>query len=241
MIAGHYITTRRSDSTFLSLVGLISPTVVAANPDGSISAAPLGERETFDEVRPFLWRQRNGHDRIEGIVKDGRVVRWSSDTAAPIFVYVRPGGLAGAGLELPLTLAALALLALTAILWPIVAIVRWRYRQAFAYTGGRAMAYRLVRLCAGLGVVAVVLWYAVLEMVSSTGGAPVEPLLHLSQLIALLAYAGGFVAALWNLVLVFRTPASWFARLFGVLLAASFAMMLWIALSYHLIGISGQY
>jgi hypothetical protein len=241
MIAGQYTSTRRSDSTFVSLIGLIGPTVVAANPDGSIAAAPLGEREIFDEVKPFLWQERNGHDRIEGIVQDGRVVRWSSDTAAPIFVYVRPGGLAGAGLELPLTLAALALLALTAILWPVVAIVRWRYHQAFALTGSRAIAYRLVRLCAGLGIVAVGLWFTVLDLVSSTGGAPVDPLLHLAQAIAFLAFVGGFAVALWNVVLVFRTPTSWFAKLFGGLLVAAFAMLLWIALHHHLIGVSGQY
>ncbi|HEY5006426.1 MAG TPA: serine hydrolase domain-containing protein [Caulobacteraceae bacterium] len=241
MIAGSYITTRRSDSTFVSLVGLISPSKVVANPDGSISAAPLGQMVTFDEVKPFLWQARSSHDRIEGAVENGKVVRWSSDSAAPIFTYVRPGGLAGTGLELPLTLAALALLAMTAILWPVVAMVRWRYHAAFAYTGARAMAYRLVRLCAILGLAAIGLWYTVLELVSDTGGAPVAPLLHVSQLIAFLAFVGGLAAALWNLVLVFRAPSSWFAKLFAVLLAAAFAMMLWIALHYHLIGISGQY
>jgi CubicO group peptidase (beta-lactamase class C family) len=242
MIAGHYISTRRSDSDFVSLIQLIGQTKVVADPDGSISAAPLGQLETFDEVKPFLWQQRNGHDRIEGAVQDGRVVRWSSDTAAPIFVYVRPGGLADSGLELPLTLAALALLALTAILWPVVALARWRYHQAFAHTGARAMAYRLVRLCAGLGVVAVVLWFMVIQLVSSTGGAPVDPLIHLSQALSLLAFAGGFIVALWNLALVLTRPASWFARLYGVLLLlAAFAMMLWIALHYHLIGVSSQY
>ncbi|HEX4198099.1 MAG TPA: serine hydrolase domain-containing protein [Caulobacteraceae bacterium] len=241
MIAGSYINTRRSDSTFLALIQLIGQAKIAANPDGSISAAPLGQVETFDEVKPFLWQQRNGHDRIEGIVQDGRVVRWSSDTAAPIFVYVRPTGLAGTGLELPLAMAALVLLLLTAVLWPIIAIVRWRYRQPFALTGARAMAYRLVRLCAALGVAAVVMWYVVIELVSSTGGAPVEPLIHLSQLLSLLAFAGGFIVAVWNLVLVFTRQASWFARLYGVLLTAAFGMMLWIALHYHLIGVSGQY
>lgn len=241
MIAGHYISTRRSNSDFVSLIQLIGQTVVKANPDGSITAAPLGQLETFDEVKPFLWRQRNGHDRIEGAVENGRVVRWSSDTAAPIFVYVRPGGLADTGLELPLTLAALAFLALTFILWPVVAFVRWRYHTAFALTGSRAMAYRLVRLCAGLGVVAVIMWFVVLQLVSSTGGAPVDGLLHASQLVAFIAFVGGLIVALWNLALVFRTPASWFARLYGLLLTAAFAMMLWIALHYHLIGVSGQY
>jgi CubicO group peptidase (beta-lactamase class C family) len=118
MIAGDYITTRRSDSSFIALVQLLSPTVVTANPDGSITAAPLGVPEKFVEVAPFLWRQFNGHDRIQATVVDGRVTKWSSDYAAPIFVFVRAGGLLGAGLAMPLTLLALAFLALTAATWP---------------------------------------------------------------------------------------------------------------------------
>jgi CubicO group peptidase (beta-lactamase class C family) len=241
MIAGSYITTRRSDSTFVALVQLVSPNVITAHPDGTISAAPLGQMETFVETKPFLWSQLNGHDRIEGLVEGGKVVRWSSDTAAPIFVYVRPSGLAGAGLEGPLTLAALGLLALTAILWPVVALTRRRYGTAFAYTATRAAAYRLVRLCAVLSLVAFGLWVAVLQLVSATTGSDVDLLLRLAHLTSLAAFGGGLLAALWNLAAVFRNTASWFARLYGVLLVAAFGFMLWIALAYHLIGFGAQY
>src|SRR6185312_7254313 len=95
MIAGSYITTRRSDSTFLSLVQLIQPNVARANPDGTITAAPIGQPETFVEVSPFLWRQFNGDDRIQATVSGGKVTRWSSDYVAPIFVYDRHGGALG--------------------------------------------------------------------------------------------------------------------------------------------------
>ena len=241
MIAGPYVSSRGSHSTFLRLVDLISPNVVTANPDGSISAAPEGVMETFVEARPFLWQQKNGHDRLEGIVKNGKVVRWATDGIAPIMIYQRPHGLAGEGLELPLTLAALALLALTAVLWPIVAIVRWRYQKAFAYAGSRAIAYRLRRVCSILGLAAVIMWFEVIELVSATGGSDVNPVLHLSQLVSFLAFVGGLAVALWNLALVFRGSSSWFGKLYGVLMVAAFAMMFWIALHYHLIGVSSQY
>jgi CubicO group peptidase (beta-lactamase class C family) len=241
MIAGSYITTRRSDSTFVSLVQLISPNVVQANPDGSIEAAPLGTMERFVEVTPFLWRQFNGHDRIQATVEGGKVTRWSSDSAAPIFVYVRPGGLAGAGLELPLAIAAMIFLVLTAASWPWAAFARWRYGKTFAHTGTRAWLYRATRLCAVLAPVAVILWDVVLQLVSDTTGAAVGLLLHLAQLVSFLAFAGGVLAALANLWQVFRAPASWPARLFAVVLFVAFGYMLWIALHYHLIGVSGEY
>jgi CubicO group peptidase (beta-lactamase class C family) len=240
MIAGSYISTRRSDSTFVSVAGLINPNTVAANPDGTISAAPAGKLETFYEARPFLWQALNGHDRIEGAVENGRVVRWSSDSAAPIMVYVRPGGLAGTGLEGMLTLSALALLVLTAVLWPIVAIVRRRYGRPFAYAGARALAYRLLRGCAALAMVALGLWIAVLEIVSTTNGADVDVLLHLAQSASFVALVGGAAVAAWNLALAFRT-GGWFSKVYAVLMLAAFGFMVWIGLGYHLIGVSGRY
>jgi hypothetical protein len=241
MIAGPYINTRRSDSTFLSLVQLIGGNVVTANKDGTISAAPIGQPETFVEVSPFLWRQVNGHDRIQATVVDGKVTRWASDYIAPIFVYVRPGGLAGMGLEWPLTLAAMGFLALTAVSWPGAALARWRYGKPFPHTGARALLYRLTRICAVLALIAVGLWTVVLQIVSDATGAAVGGLLHLAQTAAFLAFVGGAAAALANLWAVTTRKADWSARLFALLLAAAFGFMLWIALHYHLIGLSGQY
>lgn len=242
MIAGAYATTRGSHSTFLAAINLIQPTMVKNNGDGTITAAPLGIPEVFFETSPFLWQQLHGHDRIEGTVKDGKVVRWSSDSAAPIFVYVRPTGLAGTGLETPLMLASLALLLLTALLWPVVAFARWRYQKRFAFSGARALTYRLVRIAAVLGVVALGLWFEVLQIADATNGMNIDLWLHLAQLCSFLGFAAGFLAAAWNLALAFRSGGgSWFSRLYAVLLAGAFAMMLWIGLHYHLIGVGKQF
>jgi CubicO group peptidase (beta-lactamase class C family) len=240
MIAGAYINTRRADSSFLSLVGLIGTSTVSANADGTISAAPVGQAETFFEVKPFLWQQLGGHDRIEAIVKDGKVTRWSSDTVAPICVYERPTGFAATGLELPLAVAAMLLLSLTTILWPVAALVRRHYRRAFAYSGHRASGYRLVRICAVLAVIAIGLWSTVLIQVTATNGVSVQGLLHSAQLVSFMAFAGGLAIALWHLLLVFK-DGGWIAKLYAIALAAAFAVMLWISLSYHLIGINGNF
>jgi hypothetical protein len=127
------------------------------------------------------------------------------------------------------------------VLWPVIAVARRRYERPFAYVGARAMAFRLVRAAAVVGLAAVVLWFVVLTEVSSTNGAPVDLLLHLAQALAFVGFVGGVIAAVWNLILAIRTPGAWLAKLFAVLATLAFAMMLWIALTYHLIGVSGQY
>ncbi len=236
MIAGAYGNTRGANSTFLSLLGLLMQNQVKANPDGSITAQPLYYPARFVEVKPFLWQEVGGHDRIEAIVKDGKVVRWASDGIAPIEIYVRPTGLAGTGLEKPLALASLALLALTALLWPIIAVVRWRYGKSFELKGSRAIAYRTVRLGAVLSLAGIGLWLFDFTQALSTKGANLDLLIHLSQLTCLLGFLGGLAAALWNLSQVLRPGTSWFAKLYGVLLVPAFGFMLWLALTYHLIG-----
>jgi CubicO group peptidase (beta-lactamase class C family) len=240
MIAGTYINTRRADSTFVSLIKLIGTNSVTANADGTITAAPVGQMETFFEIKPFLWQQFNGHDRIEGIVKDGRVVRWASDSSAPIVIYLRAPGIAGSGLELPLAAASLILLALTVVLWPVAALVRRHYHRPLLYTGPRAMAHRLVRICSVLGLLAIGLWTAVVAEVTATNGVGIESILHTAQLVSFLAFVGGLGVAAWNLTLCFK-EGGWVAKLYALSLTAAFAVMLWISLSYHLIGVSGEY
>jgi len=241
MIAGSYITTRGSKSTFVATVGLISPTQVTANADGTISTAPIGIKETFFETKPFLWQQVNGHDRLQATVVDGKVTRWSTDVAAPIEIFIRPGGLAATGMELPLAVGSLAILVLAALLWPVAAIVRWRYRQP-QQLGPRTRAYRLTRICAVLGALAVALWAFVFQQVSNTSGLSMDLPLHLAQLLSTIAFVGGLAAALWNLWLVFTLPASgWFPRSLAVILALAFACMLYEALFYNLIGVGAQY
>jgi hypothetical protein len=240
MIAGRYVSTRGADSTFLSLVKLIDTNSVTANADDTISAAPVGRMQKFFEVKPFLWQQLGGHDRIEAIVKDGKIMRWSSDTAAPILIYERPNGVAGTGLELPLAAAAMLLLSLTSILWPVAALVRRHYHRTLVNTGRGALAYRLVRICAVLSLIAIGLWTTVLAQVSATNGVDVDAFLHTAQFVSFVAFAGGLGAALWNLLLVFK-DGGWIAKLYAIALAAAYSVMLWISLAYHLVGATGQY
>ncbi len=242
LIAGSWMTTRRSDSTFLSIIKLISPTTVTANKDGTISAAPIIFKETFVETSPFLWQEVHGHDRLEARVKNGKVVAWGTDASSPIWVYVRPNSmLAAMGLAIPAACAALGFIFLTALSWPWTAIARRRYGARFAHTGSRAMAYRLVRIGAVLSLAAVGLWLTVVQMVSATAGAPVAFWLHMAQAVSFLAFVGGTLAAIWNLWIVWRNKSPWTARLFAILVLVAFVVMLKLAFGYHLIGLSGEY
>ena len=75
---------------------------------------------------------------------------------------------------------------------------------------------------------------------STTNGVGVEFILHSAQFASLLAFAGGLGVAVWNLMLSLK-EGRWGAKLLAIALTGAFAVMLWISMSYHLIGISGEY
>lgn len=92
-----------------------------------------------------------------------------------------------------------------------------------------------------LAVVAVGLWAIVVQQVSNASGNSVDVLLHTAQAASFLGFAGGTAAAVWNLWLALANPGAWFGRLLAVLHAVAFACLLYVALTYHLIGVGGQY
>jgi len=89
-------------------------------------------------------------------------------------------------------------------------------------------------------IITSIFWALVLVQVTATNGVGVEIILHTAQCASFIAFVGGLAVATWNLAL-FLKEGGWLRRLFAVSLTAAFAVMLWISLSYHLIGISGEY
>jgi CubicO group peptidase (beta-lactamase class C family) len=239
LIAGRYQTTRRGDTTFVSLINMIMPTVITANPDGTITTKLLLEPETFVETKPFLWHQVGGHDLLQAKVVDGKVVLWSTDVLAFAFAYEPLHGLAGANLEVPLLALAIGVLLLSALVWPVGAAARKWYgaaplapavRQGTRWTASAAIAT----------LVAALAWAALFSAVAQLT-AHVDGWLHLVQALSLVGFVGGWLVAAWNLVQRVRTPGRRGSTAWAALQFAAFTMVLWVAFSYHLLGFAAGY
>ena len=63
-------------------------------------------------------------------------------------------------------------------------------------------------------------------------------LLHVLGSIAILA---GFALAVWHLLVVWSVKRRWLAKIWSVVLVIATAVMAWIAVAYHLVGISTNY
>jgi CubicO group peptidase (beta-lactamase class C family) len=241
LIAGHWVNTRRADSTFLSLVDLLSPTTVTANADGSITTKVLIDPQTFVETAPFLWSEVDGHDKLQARVQDGKVVGWTTDMLAFAWSYQSPGGLAAAGLQQAACGLALAIVALAAAMWPIAAVVRRRLKASRVESPSLRLARRLADAGAVALLAAVATWVGFFAAVISTTFTGLDPLLHLAQVIAIVGFAGGTLANAWLLVVQQREKVRPSARVWTLVRLVAFAYLLAVAFGYNLLSLSSHY
>ena len=241
LIAGNYAATRGSYSNFLSLLSVLGPMTVVAKDDGTIQLDLGNDVRTYAETaQPFLWQQVGGKDRLQALVKDGRVTRWSLDAIAFAFVYEPVGGLAGTPAMLPLLCIAQAVVLLTALTWPATAFARCYYRTPTQPAGREARSLRWVRVFSVLSVVALAVWAGVFAWLA-VNYTDIPATVFAAQALSLVGFAGGLAAALWRARVVFAPGHGRWARMVAVLWGLAFAGVLAVAVGYHLVGFNPNY
>ena len=241
MIAGRYKTSRRADSTFISLATLAGVVTVTANADDTISQSILGFPVRYREVKPFLWQEVGGHDRLQATVVDGKVVSWSTDMLTAAFSFEPHTGLVGAGLALPLVGLALVLILVGLFMWPAGAVARRAAANPRVLSRPKVLAIRAGRLFAILTVVAVIAWLGLFVAALQTLTPNLDTFLFACQALALVAFVGGWIVAAWNLVLDVRGRLGWKRIAWGVAILFAFTMLVWLGASYGMLKFYSQF
>jgi len=249
-IAGTYDDSRRMQTSFMSLLNLLGGVKVTTDGKGRISTPLIrdlnGQPQTYEEIAPFVWRQVGGKERLAAKVEDGKVAMWSEDELSPFMVFQPTPAYRHPGWLLPLLYLSLAALVLTAVLWPVTALVRRRYGASFALEGRAATSYRLVRVAALASAAVMITWFFTITNMLQTFGvtAAMDPWITVLHLLSIVAFPLAALAALWNVVAVWGARRGWrgaFARGWSLVLAVSTLTLLWVALVFHLIGFTLNY
>ena len=243
MMSGNWVGSRGAFTTFFSAIGLIGQTKVTVGPKGELlipdAKGPNGQPVKWVETAPFVWQDANGHDQLAAMVVDGQVTRFSYGLLGPFEVYLRADTLRNGAWLSPALYASMAALFLTVVFWPITAVVRRRYRARLDLAPHEISAYRAGKVGALLVLLALVAWLASVVLMSSdlnkTTSAS-DSLVRFDQIFGLIGFIGGFLLVLRNLWVVWTEPRRWPARLWSVVLALSAAVVLWVAIAFHLIG-----
>ena len=187
----------------------------------------------------------NGIDKLQAVLDgNGHVRMFSITTYAPIIEFLPAPASLNAGWIFPVAAIALLILIVAALGWPVVALVRRRYKYQADASGRPLLLHRVTRGTAWLFILLVVGWVLVLNAVNNdltalNGGLDIW--MRLLQLVLIVAIVGT-AAAIWNAYLVARTPGRhWAATAWAVLIALAAAFLVWLCLDLGLLTASLNY
>jgi hypothetical protein len=248
LLKGRWVNSRGSQSNFFAALGLVSQAKVGVNAKGEL-VTPFhglnGKPLEWVETAPFVWRATGAsHERLAAKVVDGQAVRFSIDGISPFMVFDRAPWYQDSAWLLPLFFASIAALALTAISWPVAAIVRRRYGARLALDAKSLKAYRFSKIAAILLLAALAAWALTLSaMIKDINnlGAKFDAAVRFSQIFGFVVFIGGFGVMLWHLWTVWGGARRWPAKLWSIVLALSAFFVLWVALAFKLIGFGLNY
>ena len=253
-LVGTWSTSRRSFSSFIGVTDFISQTKVGVGKDGEpvltdgLFLGLNGQPRKWVAVGPMLWRDANSHEMLGAKVVDGKAVRFSLGSVAPIIVWDRTPWYLNSSWLLPLTYLSLAVLFLTMLFWPVRAIVRRRYGAALGLEGRELKAYRASRIAATAIFLTLIGWVVMISVMFGDLNylsASFLPVVLTVQVITWITFLGGAAAILWYAATVWRRKggwkATWKAKLWSLLLVVSALTILWIGFAYKLLGFATNY
>jgi hypothetical protein len=246
LVAGMYQTSRRSQSSFFRITSL--DTKVSLNDDGTLSVADMnglnGEPRRWREVKSFVWREVGGPHTLIAKRLDGKVVEIASDIYPQVWTITPAPFWSSSAWNLPLLIAALAMLLLSVVFWPIKAVLRWRYDNPFPLRGRAATVYRLARVAALIDLVFIGGFVAALAQ----GGEHLEffdtpnDWIFLSLEVLGVVAILGTIFPLYELRLALADPMRpWWTKLSDALLALAALAVVWFAFSLNLVNFHLNY
>ena len=248
LMAGYYESSRRAETSFVSILGFASPFKLSVDKDGFLTAPSFkgrnGAPRRYREVAPFVWRDVDSGWRLAAKVVDGHVQRFSIDEISPFTVYEPVRWWRSASWLVPSVEIGFAALLVTTLLWPIAAIVRRRNHLKLALVGRDERGRVLSRIGAAAVTLVSLGWLALFMLLSArTGllGPGLDPLLFLMHLLSILGYVGGAIVLIWAATIAWTGKRSWPGRVWTSVLAVSGVVMLWMAWVYHLTSFTSRY
>lgn len=248
MLAGSWANSRSSKSTFLAVLDLVSQTHLGVNEKGELVTLPFpglnGQPRHWIEYEPFVWRDRDSHERLAAKVVDGKAVRFSIDELSPFIVFDRTPWYQDTSWLLPVFIVSAIALLLTVIFWPVTALVRRSYAAPLALDPRSYRAYRQSKLGALAIVIAIAVWSTTIGLMLSDYTkltSQFDGFLYFTQALGIVGFIGGFVLILQNLNAVWAGRRRWPARVWSIVLVLSGFFVIWVGFVFNLLRIGASY
>jgi CubicO group peptidase (beta-lactamase class C family) len=244
-VSGYYISSRRSDSTFLKAPEPFGEVHVTDGLDGTITIQPFkdfrGETMKWKEIGPMLFRAVDGQDRVAFVHdQNGRLVMAID---FPAIVFQRTSWQDATPWNRFLLLSSLSILALTLVFWPVAAFVRAHYRSRLELSSQQQRLRVIVRLVCLLDIV-----FAI-GMVLTLGGDDPTTLLSGKLDSRLFFFQGiGLLGVFGSLAVIYATIRSWgernlwfWAKAWNLLVMLACIGLAWFAIHWNLVNFNMSY
>jgi CubicO group peptidase (beta-lactamase class C family) len=243
-VAGRYLTTRRSESSFLK-VGAVQPNVrVTPDENGTIQVDQFkdfnGQIKKWQEIAPLVYRSVNGQDLL-AFVHDynGNMLLAPNFPAA---AEQRVSLVQSAGFSQALIVGVLIILGLTLVCWPLAAVIRGHYHQRLELDPSYLRLRPWVRVICAVDIAFLLIFLTVL----TSGGlgalsSRTDFKFHAIQALGILGALGTiivFAATLRS----WRDSHAWFwSKVWNLLLLLACLGFVWFSYQWNLLNLNLNY
>lgn len=243
-VAGRYLTTRRSESSFLK-VGAVEPNVrVAPDENGTIKAEPFkdfnGQIKKWQEIAPLVYRSVNGQDLL-AFVRDaqGNMLLVPNFPAA---AEQRISLIQSADFNQALIVGVLVVLGLTLVCWPIAAMIRGHYHQRLDLDPSYLSLRPWVRVVCAVDIAFLLIFLMVLTSGGiNTLSSRSDLKFHAIQSLGVLGALGTALVLLASLR-SWRDPHAWFwGKIWNLLLLLACLGFVWFSYHWNLLNFNLNY
>ena len=243
-VAGAYVSSRRSESTFLKIAAVSDNVRVIPDENGTIKVEPLkdfnGELKKWQEIGPLVYRSVNGQDLL-AFRRDERG-RMQLVPNFPAVVLQRVGLAGNSDFNQLLIAGVLLIVGLTLLWWPLAAIIRNHYHIRLELDPAYMRLRPWVR-----GVCALIVVFCIWMFLAITNESP-GILSARSDLKFHIIQGVGLIGALGTAVVVLACYRSWrdrhiwfWSKIWNLLLVAACVSFVWFALHWNLLNFSMNY
>lgn len=244
-VSGYYMSSRRSDSSFLKAQEAFGQIQVSAGSDGMLRIDRFKDRRDelikWKEIGPMVYRDADGQDRI-AFVRDpsGRLVLMID---FPAIVFQRVSWKDSTPWNLFVSIASLSVLALTLLFWPVAAAIRSHHRVRLEMSSQQRRLRMVMRLVCVLYII-----FAIgMALTLQTD----DPLVLLSGKLdtRLLVFQGiGIFGIVGSLVVIYAAIRYWgernlwfWTKVWNLLVMLSTIAMAWFAIHWNLVNFNMNY
>jgi CubicO group peptidase (beta-lactamase class C family) len=243
-VAGRYLTSRRSEGSFLK-VGAVEENVrVTPDENGTIKVEPFkdfnGQIKKWQEIAPLVYRSVNGQDLL-AFVHDynGNMLLAPNFPAA---AEQRVSLAQSADFNQALIVGVLVILGLTLLCWPLAAVIRGHYHQRLELDSSYMRLRPWVRVICAVDIAFLLIFL----MVLTSGGINVlssrtDFKFQAIQFVGVLGALGTVVVLLATLR-SWRDPQAWFwGKVWNLLLVVACLAFVWFSYHWNLLNFNMNY